>query len=740
MRRPTARPAANPSSMPSRMRAPAATRVPSQAQGVVARGTSGRWLPSVSTIALAAPLGNNQVVVWDGSGTGWLGTGASFGAHAPARRVTVLANKQGGPTGMLVQISAAMPGALKNPPTASADFVATPPDDPTAGCCFVQAEGQVEDPDTGMMVSTGGYISCPGGSAQWNMHGRPIPAVTVVVMAGEDGNDYATIETGDATILLPVCATPSTDTDDPQCCVDTATMTLVCADPSSPLHGAQVTGVLAEQPSGLLSVSLIDPRDGIEKNGRFMPCPSTPPPGSCCYDRSTNTLRCEPGDPRDGMPATAVSSSVAQDGTVYVIVAIASMGGQQITIPACPEEPPGVCCYDAATGTLRCPGNAGLNGQQVALVAMAQQPDGSVLAIVQIQGQSGVSTFPICEDRVSDCCYDAEAMALRCPNDASLDGTKAAVISSWLAPDQSVWVWAAWPGGGARMPLCPGQTECPPAFCCVNVETMRFVCPGRTEINGQAAAVVDIVTDGGFNWGVLADGSRIPLCGRDCPPPELCHDCPDCPPGMWTSPDGACVPPPPPPDIPKCPKGWLLDTETMQCVDCNGRNPPCPPYPGPMGPVRQIFVARGAAANPRRAPLGRRRLGNPEEPWWKKEGHCCEDCARAAGRKTNCGCEGAPVREANPSSHALVVNSALARALARNYPKWIGLGIARGGGTVLKFRGGASWTSGTCSPGSTLITIVPPGAVLSGVAREIKLCRPVGSGTTAMARRRGPRL
>jgi hypothetical protein len=306
-------------------------------------------------------------------------------------------------------------------------------------------------------------------------------------------------------------------------------------------------------------------------------------PGECCFDTTMSILVCNAGDPRDGKSAKFVSSVAGPNGPLVVV---SLDDGTQLTVSAC-AHPPETCCYDVATGTLRCPKNEGLNGQQVSLLAMTQQVDGSILSIVQIQGQSGVATFPICNDQVSECCYDGAAQQLRC-SDASLNGTDAAIVASWTNKDGAVWVWAVWPGGGARMPLCPGTKDCPPVFCCVNVETMKFVCPGRSDVNGRTANVTNIVTDQGFNWGILGDGSRVALCGRECPPPEMCPGCSTCPPGLWMSPDGTCTPPP------KCP----------ECPDYPpGRTQPCAPYPGTA----------------RSAPYGRRAKPNPTP--------CCDDCA-----------------------------------------------------------------------------------------------------------------
>lgn len=524
-------------------------------------------------------------------------------------------------------------GATRNPIDSTAS-AAIPGDDPTAGCCFVESSGTYINPATGISTPTAGFVRCPGGEAQWYMHDRPIPTVTVGFY-DDAGVRMAMVETGDGSFSLPVCgdSPPPPPPGDGGCCIDRAGMWIVCAE-GHPWNGATVTQLLEVTQGGLQSFLFIDPADGQEKGTRLMPCdapPPPPPPGSsCCYDATMQILVCDAGDPRDGVAVTVQSSFIDPQGIRIVVVRLPD--GSALDVMTC-EQPPDQCCYDVATGTLRCPRNDGLNGQQVSLIAMTQQPGGDVVAVVQIQGQSGVSTFPVCDDRVSECCYDATTQTISCPSDAGLNGTSAAIMSSWIGPDGAVWVWAVWPGGGSRMPLCPGQRECPPVFCCVNVETMKFVCPGRTDVNGRTANVVSIETDNGFNWGVLADGTRVALCGRECPPPEMCPDCPGCPPGMWMSPDGTCQPPPkcpPPGQCPTCPPGMLLNTQTGECVRC-GSNDPCPPYPGRVIPAP--FV-------PRRMAAPRIRAANPKKP-------CCDDCAKK--KISNCSDCGGKKKAPNPS-------------------------------------------------------------------------------------------
>lgn len=431
-------------------------------------------------------------------------------------------------------------------PVGPQDLVARvpPPVEPQAGCCIDEATG---------------LITCPGGTEQWHMHGRTVPLVTMGCYDAPDGTRVCSVSMGDAQVVLPVCPVPDKRTPPrepppppglPDCCFDEDTGTVSCPDPN-----AQIKGIML---------------DGFR-----------PPPGTwSCYDADDGTRRCT----------------------------ISAGGDDYWDFPACPKPPdlipppprPPECCYDVATGTLRCvPTTHAWHGLEVDLLTMTPQPDGSVIATVMSEQLRPNTTmrFPICDDQVVDCCYDATTETLVCPGN-ELDGAAAGIVAAWTDPDGQIFVWAAWEGGGARMPLCPGQEECPPVFCCINIQTMAYVCPGRAELNGQAAPIAELVTDNGYNWAVLEDGTRVPLCGERCPPPQLCPDCPTCPPGQWMSPDGTCSDPPEcpppeepcppglwrdpsgacvrPPQCPQCPPGTLLNTQTMQCVRCPPTTePPC---------------------------------------------------------------------------------------------------------------------------------------------------------------------
>lgn len=498
---------------------------------------------------------------------------------------------------------------------------ATPvPDSVPPGCCIDEATG---------------LIQCPGGTDAFYMHGRTIPKSTYSCWTNDQGQRMCTISAGgDVTYDLPVCEQPEQVPDG--CCVDTDAMVILCQDTTHPLHGAKVTSVSEVRDNGLVTLSFVG-ADGVERNTRLPLC-QIPDESQCCYDAINGVVLCDdPNNPMHNQPAELVEG-VGGDGYVYVCgtldpqssaITCARMplcpdqppgccydafkglivcdngefphgvspevvkqdeddngkpfvvvihpqvnDGNRLLLYLCPEPPPLECCYDAATGTLRCPGNAQFDGLEVSLEHMTDtMPDGNVHAVVSHPDlPGGMGQFRLCEDGVPDgCCYDGQRKVLVCPGDPELDGRPAGVVTKFTGPDGRTWVSVSWEGGGARMPLC--TEECPPVFCCVNLQTGKFVCPGESDLNGQQADVVDMVTDNqGYNFAVLQDGLRVPVCGKDCPPPELCPKCPTCPPGMWMTPDKQCVDPPrciPPGG--HCPPGMYWDSNGI----CR-RRPDCP--------------------------------------------------------------------------------------------------------------------------------------------------------------------
>lgn len=458
------------------------------------------------------------------------------------------------------------------------------------------------------------------------VHGRlPAGEIIVALCSGDTSPDRET---------APQAPDPLTG-----CCVDERTGTISCPGGEQQwyMHGRQVPlSTMACSDTELGRRCVIHMGDGSVELAVCPPPPGVDTPPQCCVDTTHMVLVCE--DPSYVLNGAQVVEIMDEqpDGLLSVSFVVGGVTRNGRFYP-CQQPPTQRCCYDIAAGVLRCEGEGELSDQSVSLVSMQAQADGSVLAVVQIDGTSATATFPICDDQVSECCYDPTTETLVCPG-TELDGQPAGIVAAWTGPDGEIYVWAAWNGGAARMPLCPGTTDCPPVFCCVNMQTLMFVCPGRPELNGSAAPIAEIITEDGYTWATLDDGTRVPMCGQRCPPPRLCPECPSCPPGEWRSPDGTCTEPPhcppvgqpcppghwtdpqgrcvDPPTCPQCPEGWLLNTRTGECVQCPGSPPPgMPPKKpccescadgGPCEGESGNHQQRQRQAGPRRNPRKRR--------------------------------------------------------------------------------------------------------------------------------------
>lgn len=452
-------------------------------------------------------------------------------------------------------------------------------------------------------------IVCPDTNHPW--HGVSVQSAQV----GDDGLADVAFIAPDGTMMavrLPPCETPEGD-----CCYDAINGVILCSDPNHPLHN-QPAHMSGEAENGQVYVC-----GHFDQSVSALQClrlPLCPDRSECCYDAVAKVLVCD-GHPADGQSPTVHKEGTDEAGNPYVIVTHPALNnGTRTLVYLCPDEVPSDCCYDMATGLLVCPGSP-YDGLEVSLEYTTDiKPDGTYdVGVSHPDLPGGAAVFSICpQDTPGDCCYDGNTGRLVCPG-GELDGTQAGVVATFTGPDGRTWVSVAWPGGGARVPLC--TEECPPSFCCVNLDTGLFLCPGDPTRNGQAAPVQDYVTQNGFNFAQLADGTLVPVCGRECPPPELC---PECPPGMWMTPDKECV------DMPKCPPpGEECPPGMWRDPDGICRMPPeCPPdhkWPPFKWPPH----------------------------WWKTEGYCCESCGLGlACSGCGCGCgdsTGVPThRSANP--------------------------------------------------------------------------------------------
>jgi len=461
------------------------------------------------------------------------------------------------------------------------------------------------------------------------------------------------MQTTAQTILVkaPLCPDDAGDTPPPEqklrdCCYDPVTSTLVCDNPAHPAHGLQVQLLELNEAQGLAKVAATV--NGVVTHIYAMLCPDkpgdTPPPppppkrgDECCYDPVLGKLLCaDVTSPLNGADVTLeVINEVNGQAIATVYVGGDPRAGMRVPLCETPE-----CCLDLATSKLLCESDPAspYNGLQVSVeqvgVANARVSHPSLLPY-------GFAYVPLCEtppEKTGDCCFNQDTMQIICADASNpLHGQTAGIVTEFEMNGVKM-ASVAWPGGGVRLPLCGDcpPEECPPAYCCINIDTMTFVCPGTPELDGQPADVADIKEVDGFTYAVLSDKTFVPICGADCPPPELCPD------GMWRTPTGECAIPecpecpettcpecPPGQDCPTCPPGMLLDTTTGQCVEC----PTCPEQPGcpPCPPQQPCPPGGGGSGWTGSEPCC------PEPSWWEQAGHCCESCAHGHECEGNCG-------------------------------------------------------------------------------------------------------
>lgn len=189
------------------------------------------------------------------------------------------------------------------------------------------------------------YVVKNGAGASGWLYGEGVPRLVSIVATQPGGVSGTLVKiaagpiafanpgptAGDGTLIA--------DLGTVQCCVDAQSMRLVCSDVTSSLHDAEVTEIMEIHAGGLVTISFIDPNDGIEKNTRLPLCPDGVPQ-NCCYDAISGVLVC-PGDPRHGMTAVLIGSAPTQAGEL-VIVALPD--STQLTVPLCDDPPSKVPC------------------------------------------------------------------------------------------------------------------------------------------------------------------------------------------------------------------------------------------------------------------------------------------------------------------------------------------------------------------------------------------------------------
>jgi len=435
-------------------------------------------------------------------------------------------------------------------------------------------------------------------------HGKGVkvtvsPDGTTGVWRGEiEGTRYV--------LEMPVCVIEEEPEEVPCCVTDGV---LEC--PGTPYHGMSYE-VFKKSHDGM----------------RLLPCPEVPPPpppGDCCVrvDKNRAFLVCSSG-PWNGyeLKPNEFSCVDTAQGTVCrtsLKNADGSSAGSA-TFPVCGpgQEPvPPDCCYDPGTGRLVCSDTASeYHNLQVSLLDMQSglpHANGWALVYHRLFGSTPMK-FPLCDVSVPpECCFELPDPAtpgskgkIVCPGH-ELDGQTATLIALAKLPNGTVVASVTYLGGASRMQVCPPEKrppppskipppekkppppgkiptpeECPPCyFCCVNLDTVRFVCPGDPALHGQVANIQQVVEIQGAPWVVLADGRKVPACGIECPPPT-----PECPPLLIPSPIPGTNTPPGPKMPPPCEPGPEIPSPTP------GTNtPPGPPAEPPCEPAPAIPTA-----------------------------------------------------------------------------------------------------------------------------------------------------
>lgn len=408
-------------------------------------------------------------------------------------------------------------------------------------------------------------------------------------------------------------------------CVQENGMFIRHRDVNHRLHGAHISGTcMDDEETGLRMCRVdvggdaeiwvpacVDP--GVEKE---------PVPDICCVDTSTATLVC-PGSSYDGLVVEVLEETEQEHGGVVIIsVQHPDLPGGGARVPVCtsmePEEEEPPCCINERTGQLVCPERSPLfpydgieipkqylecktvDGRRICKVKCGKvgEPKSDVEGFLQhICKTTGHTTFPTCDvpgDRPKIpvprepkkppkkvpvpqlCCYNPHTGSLVCEG-TPYDGLVVKVVTQTTLPNGKEIVSVSHPslpGGGARVPLCPGtppqrrpvpkpkrppvvkipepefeppkRRPPPPAkeptprprlpvpsflpdHCCFDMATGRIVCED-TEYNGLAARVLSIghIQDGvGM---VLLEHSKfvggrasIPICPGSCYEPPAHH-------------------------------------------------------------------------------------------------------------------------------------------------------------------------------------------------------------------------
>lgn len=281
-------------------------------------------------------------------------------------------------------------------------------------------------------------------------------------------------------------------------------------------------------------------------NAVLQRCPDAPlfdlPPGCCAQlgEQGAMLVCPDPTSPVHGLVVPADRFTCESVGGRHLCrIRLDGAAHAVMDLPVCDSPPvalPAGCCYDVARGSLSCPTDpsSSWNGTPVALLDLRFEARG-VVAVIAHGLLAEQVAVPICSGGgdATPCCFvqlDGAVGRLSCEPSSPLHGVEAVVLARSPAGDR---VLAAWDGGASLLPVCdggsPGGVD---VFCCVNVDSGTFVCPGHAALHGTRADVQTVVDSQDGAYVVLHDGSSVRACGSSIPAPCPCAACPPVAPAL----------------------------------------------------------------------------------------------------------------------------------------------------------------------------------------------------------------
>ncbi len=185
-----------------------------------------------------------------------------------------------------------------------------------------------------------GVLICPTSE---DLDGTSVTVVTTFTYP--DGRKGASVSGDGVDIRVPVCRLPPEIRPPANCCVDKATMQIVCPDTLHPWHGVDVSinascyvdksgdEVCFIDLGGDANVTLML---CTQPPGEKVPPPTRKPPRDCCFNVATMAIICkDETDPFHGVvvPDAAVSIGTDAEGAPYADISVS--GDQRVQMPVC---------------------------------------------------------------------------------------------------------------------------------------------------------------------------------------------------------------------------------------------------------------------------------------------------------------------------------------------------------------------------------------------------------------------